>query len=368
MNVLLAPNSMKGSLNAFDFTDTMEKAFKACSPRFSIRKVPVADGGDFTGEVLRRALHGREVRVQVSDPLGRKITSGYAVSGKTAVIEMADASGMKQLSRDELNPMETSSYGTGQLIAHAMESGCNEIWLGIGGSATVDGGAGMLEALGFGLMDREKRSVEGKGKNLEQITFLEKPETRAGVSFKIISDVNNPLLGSTGAAAVFGPQKGASPSMVHSLERGLENWGHLLEKESRKKLVSLKGAGAAGGIALPLLALFDAGMVPGARFILEKLDFEKHVQWADLVITGEGKIDGQSLHDKASFAVAQTARKHHKPVIGVGGWIEEGGAMGFDAVFSFVNRPVTLEESMDKATQFLYDFSRNLASLLAVFL
>src|SRR5690606_26806188 len=206
INILIAPNSMKGSLDAFSFADLVEEAFLKASYDFFVRKVPVADGGDFTGEVLCRALNARIVEVKVKDPLGRPVVAKYGRTGRRAIIEMADASGIKPLEANELNPLETTSYGTGQLIKEAIHAGCSEILLGVGGSATVDGGLGMLEALGFRLLDKNGNVLEGKGKNLQLIEKIHKPEIPANVSVKIICDVNNPLLGERGAAAVFAPQ------------------------------------------------------------------------------------------------------------------------------------------------------------------
>src|SRR5690554_1512813 len=236
IKVLLAPNSMKGSMSAFEFADTVEKAFKKVSDHYVIRKIPVADGGDCTGEVLQRAFDAQVVDVEVRNPFGRKITSKYAVAGDMAFIEMADASGIKLVGNQKLNPMTASSYGTGQLIAAAIEKGCREIMLGIGGSATVDGGTGLIEALGFQLLDNEGRLLVGNGENLERIASVRYPELPAGVQIKIITDVDNPLLGSRGAAAVFGPQKGATSAEVEKLERGLNNWCTLLETTSGKSL------------------------------------------------------------------------------------------------------------------------------------
>lgn len=366
MNILIAPNSMKGSLNAFDFADTVEEAFLECSREFSVRKVPVADGGDFTGEVLRRALRAEEIRVNVCDPLGRKVPSKYAVSGKTAIVEMADASGIKLLKTGELNPLKTSSFGTGQLIKHAIESGCDEILLGIGGSATVDGGLGMLEALGFQFFDSNGEFLKGNGENMERVQRIKKPRLPEKFSVKVISDVDNPLLGKNGAAAVFGPQKGATPPMVEKLEEGLKNWVGLLENLHKEQLAILKGAGAAGGIALPLVAFFNAQIVPGADFILSKLGFEKHVRWANLVITGEGKIDSQTLNNKAPGAVAKAAHRQKKPVIAIGGAINREASVAFDGIFSFINRPLKLEKSMKDARKLLFGFSCELAKMVLV--
>ena len=364
LKILVAPNSMKGSLNAFDFADVVEKAFLKVSSDFSVRKVPVADGGDFTGEVLSWALSAEVVEITVNDPLGRKIKAKFCLSGKTAIIEMADASGVKLLKTDELNPMITSSFGTGQLIQEAIDSGCSEILLGVGGSATVDGGIGMLEALGFQFLNEKGRELKGNGKNLEYVAEICKPQLPSNISIKIICDVDNPLLGQNGAATVFGPQKGATSQMVSQLEKGLAQWAEMLEKESGKELVNLKGAGAAGGIALPLLAFFHAEIVPGAFFVLSQLNFEKQVEWADLVITGEGKLDSQTLHNKAPKAVADAARKAGKPVIAIGGSVNKGISNAFDGVFSISPGPVSLEESMQHSAEMLFDLSFELAKLI----
>lgn len=364
MNILVAPNSMKGSLTAAKFADVVEKAFLDVSSGFSIRKIPVADGGDFTGEVLAQALGAKTVFHKVRDPFGREISARFALAGKTAIIEMADASGIKLLKNYELNPLKASSFGTGQLIARAIALGCTEILLGIGGSATVDGGAGMLEALGFSFSDETGNLLPGNGGNTGKINKIQKGEIPDHLTLKIICDVDNPLLGTNGAASVFGPQKGATPEMVQILENGLKNWVGLLETETNKELATLEGAGAAGGTALPLLAFFNAEIVKGAEFILKKLHFEKEIEWADLVITGEGKIDHQTLSDKAPKAVADWAHKAGKPVIAIGGAVENDASAAFDGIFSFVPGPLPLKESMENSEKFLFYFSRELAKLL----
>lgn len=364
MRILIAPNSMKGSITATEFANVVEKAFLEVSGEFSIRKVPVADGGDFTGEVLRQALGAEQVFHEVLDPLGRKINAQFAVSKKTAIIEMADASGIKLLQDHELNPLKTSTYGTGQLIARAIELGCTEILLGIGGSATVDGGTGMMEALGFTLLDGNNSPVPGNGENTGVVRKILKKSYPDNLSLKIICDVDNPLLGSKGAASVFAPQKGATPQMVQTLEKGLKNWVQVLESETDKELANLKGAGAAGGIALPLLAFFNAEIVRGADFILKKLHFERDTEWADLVITGEGKIDHQTLSDKAPKSVADWARKAGKPVIAIGGAVENDASGSFDGIFSFLPGPLSLTESMKNSKKLLFDFSRELAKFI----
>ncbi len=364
--ILVAPNSMKGSLNAFEFADTVEKAFLSVSEEFEIRKLPVADGGDFTREVLHQHFKAKVMGVEVIGPLGEKTKSKYSISEKVAIIEMADASGMKLIDRNLLNPMKATSFGTGQLINDAIKKGCNNIFLAIGGSATVDGGMGMLEALGFQFYDKENKLLISNGENLANIYSIFKPELPENISIKIICDVDNPLLGKTGAAAVFGPQKGATPEMVKHLERGLENWANILYQQSGKNLKSIAGGGAAGGMAIPLLAFFNAALVAGAEFILHQLNFEDQVKWADIVITGEGKIDSQTLNNKAPFAVSKMARNFNKPVFAIAGKVEKEASKAFDGIFSLTNGPVDLEYAIKNAKTLLHSFSIELAKTINV--
>ena len=355
---------MKGSISAFDFADLAEKAFTDCSREFNVKKVPVADGGDFTGEVLKRALNASQKEITVSDPLGRNIIACYGISGETAIIEMADASGIKLIGADELNPMITSTLGTGQLIQDAINRGCNEILLGIGGSATIDGGTGMMEALGFSFLDNKGQPVKGNGGNLLKIDTINKPVLLPEVSIKIICDVDNPLTGEKGAAKIFGPQKGASSEMIVKLDNGLVHWAKILESACGKSLIGLKGAGAAGGIALPLVAFFNAEILPGARFVLSVLRFEEYVRWADLIVTGEGNIDFQTLNDKAPKVVADYAHKYQKPVIAIGGGVRKEASGAFDGIFSIVNGAMTLNEAVNNADELIYEYFFELARLL----
>jgi glycerate kinase len=364
MNILIAPNSMKGSLNAFDFADIVEKALMDYSSKFNLRKVPVADGGDLTGEIIAKALNAERIKIDVKNPVGKKITSQYFISGKTAIIEMADASGMKLIEKTELNPQKTSSFGTGELINDAIKKGCNEILLTIGGSATVDGGMGMMEALGFSFLDKTGIELQANGNNLGKVVEIVATKKIPEISIKIICDVNNPLLGEQGSAAVFGPQKGATPDMVIQLENGLKNWADILLKKTGKKITEIEGTGAAGGISMPLLSFFNAAIVPGADFVLSLLNFDEHVKWADVVITGEGKLDAQTLNNKAPFAVSKWAKKENKPVFAIGGSVEKEASAAFDGVFSIMNEFMSIEFAMKNATRLLYDFTFKFAEEL----
>jgi len=364
MKILIAPNSMKGSLSAFDFAAIVEKAFLSVSEEFEVHKIPVADGGDLSGEVLARSMNAEKIDVEVTGPLGKKVKSFYSKSGNAAIIEMADASGMKLLKAEELNPMEASSFGTGELIKHAVENGCSDIYLAIGGSATVDGGLGMLRALGYQLLDDQEKEVEGQGKDLIQLKKIIPSTILNKVKIRIICDVDNPLLGEKGAARIFGPQKGADQTMVEELEAGLKNLSDVLFQQTGLDLNLTQGAGAAGGLSVPLLAFSNAEIVPGADFICDKLELEKWILWSDLVITGEGKIDHQTLNNKAPYAVAKRARKHQKTVIAIGGKVEAEASLEFDGCFSLVNGPVTLEDAMNHAGEYLYQTARELATLI----
>ncbi len=361
MRILIAPNSMKGSLNAFDFADIVEQAFLQVSDEFEIRKLPVADGGDFTGEVLKRSLNAKNIFVEVRGPLGELVQSKYSISGSIAIIEMADASGMKLVDTKLLNPLKASSFGTGQLINDAVKKGCSNIFLAIGGSATVDGGMGMMEAIGFRFLDKNSLELTGNGRNLSNIHSIKKPDNLKNSSIKIICDVDNPLLGESGAAAVFGPQKGATPEMVIDLEKGLKNWANIIYSETGKRLELVEGGGAAGGIAVPLIAFYNAEIVPGADFVLNQLNFEENVKWADIVISGEGKIDSQTLNNKAPFAVAKIARKNNKPVFAIGGKVEKEASLIFDEVYSLTNSLISSEYAIKNVKQLLFDVSCELA-------
>ncbi len=367
MKVLIAPNSMKGSLSAFDFADIVEKALLDYSTTFQVRKVPVADGGDFTGEVLARALNAKTVKIEVHNPIGLRIYSKYFISGKTAIIEMAEASGMKLIDKNDLNPMKTSSFGTGELIADAIKKDCNEILLAIGGSATVDGGMGIMQALGFHFFDENRIELPGNGNSLGKVNDISIPENISNISIKIICDVDNPLLGKNGAAVIFGPQKGATSEMVDQLENGLKNWGKILRLKTGKNISEIGGTGAAGGVSIPLLSFFSAEIVSGADFVLSLLNFEEHVKWADVVITGEGKLDAQTLNNKAPFAVSQWAKKQNKPVYAIGGSVEKEAAVAFDEVFSISDESMSLEFAIKNASRLLYDFAFGFAGKLDKF-
>lgn len=366
MKVLLAPNSMKGSLNAFDFADQMAAAFAKISDLFEIKKLPVADGGDFTAEILIRAL-GFEVKSAiVQDALARPVKAQFGIKEQLAVIEMANASGMKLLNKDELAPMIASSYGTGQLIVEAIRNGANQIWIGVGGSATVDGGMGMLSALGFQFFDTQKNLLTGNGENLLKIQKIDSSECIVpnNIQLKFICDVDNPLTGRNGAAKVFSPQKGANPKMVQKLENGLKHFARLLEKKSGIQIEHIPGTGAAGGISAGANALLNAEIVEGAEFILNKIDFDTWAKWADIIITGEGKLDEQTMNNKAPFVVAKHGEKYNKPVYAVCGINNLKCNEVFKDIFPITDERYDTNYSIKNAGKMVYSKTLHLAESL----
>lgn len=365
MNILVAPNSMKGSLNTFDFADSIERGLRKVSPVFHVRKVPIADGGDDTGPVLIQALGARKLTVGVHDPLGREITAEMGITRKTAVIEMASASGLRLLDPSEYNPLEANTYGTGELIKRAYELNFEEIYLGVGGSATIDGGIGILAALGFRFYDGSGTVLEPLPANLSSIRSLTYPDESPGkATLVVLCDVNNVLLGDQGSVAVFGPQKGLTTDNAQILEKGLENWVSILEKESGISLRNQPGMGAAGGIAIGLVALLGARLEPGAEFIMNLQGMDAHLEWADWVITGEGKTDSQGFSRKAPFVLLEKARKKNVPVSAIAGAYEPEATLVFDGVFSLPNKPMGLNESMRDASRLAETVASQLAAIL----
>jgi glycerate kinase len=366
MNILIAPNSMKESLSAFRFADLVGQAFLDIdSSFFKIRKVPVADGGDDTAGVLIKALNLKNYKIEVFDPLRRTISASLGYGNEHAIIELANASGMKLMNKTGINPLISTTYGTGQMISEALKLGAKTIYIGIGGSATVDGGTGILEALGLEFYNSFGAILTANGGNLKEIKSiggnLSLPDD---IKIIVICDVENPLIGENGAVYVFAPQKGATPEMVEVLEIGLRNFADVTYEFTGKSITALKGGGAAGGTAAGLAAYLNAEIVSGADFILDKLSFDEHVQWADLVITGEGKIDNQTFWNKAPYAVASRAKKYGKKVIGIAGSIEYQAEPFFDGVFSFIDGPCSLEQSINNADRLVYNATKELAKFI----
>ena len=319
-------------------------------------KIPIADGGEGTMDTLVSALGGQKVKVKVHDPLMRPIEVEYGLvnNGKTAVIEMAVASGITLLKKHEQNPLTTSTFGTGELIKDALIRGCRSFMIGIGGSATNDAGTGMLKALGYRFLDKKGEDTDGTGNSLQSIYTIDEsgamPELKEA-QFTIACDVNNPFSGPNGAAYVYAPQKGATLQIVKKLDEGMESLRQLIKKEKEIDLNSVPGAGAAGGLGGAFVVFFNAQLKPGIEMVLEAVDFEKHLKNAELVITGEGKLDKQTGMGKAASGILDAANKKSVPVIAIGGSVEEVKNLnkrGFISLFSIVPSPMLLENALQK--------------------
>ncbi len=372
MRILIAPNAMKGSLTADEFANAIEEGLLKADQSLTVIKRPLADGGDGTTSLLIKTLNGTFVPVEVLDPLGRKIQSrfGWLADSKCAIIEMAEASGLDLLTNAELNPMIASSFGTGELMNAAVAHGAKKIILGIGGSATVDGGLGMLKALGFSATDSAGHEVSLGGNGLLLLSQLSPKQVNKRFSeceIVVATDVTNVLLGKHGAAQVYGPQKGADAQMVVTLEKGLSNFISILESQSGLKLKETIGGGAAGGIALPLMAYFNARVINGALLVIELLGILDELKMADLVITGEGSLDAQTINGKGPAAIALAARNAGIPVIAIGGLIDDQASTLFDGMFSIINRPMELSEAMANAYELTASLSFELGKATGIY-
>ena len=372
MRILISPNAMKGSLTASEFAQAIADGLLMANPKFDLVLLPLADGGDGTSEVLVNSLKGKFVQVVVSDPLGRKVDSrfGWLAKSDCAIIEMAEASGLKMLGLNELNPMVASSRGTGELIGAAVKMGAKKIILGIGGSATVDGGIGMLKALGYELLDKSGSGIPEGGcglAELETITFDKVSPEVLQCEIIIASDVVNPIFGDHGGIAVYGPQKGATAQMVEVLTKGFKNYIAVLEQVSGKELHAMIGGGAAGGIAIPLVALLNARIVDGAATIMETLGILDELKTCDLVITGEGCVDLQTANGKGAAAIAKEARKAGIPVIAIGGIVKQEASPIFNGIFSITNGPCDLDYAIKNASVLTKQLSQELGNLINSF-
>ncbi|CAI1558281.1 MULTISPECIES: glycerate kinase [Serratia] len=370
--VVIAPDSFKESLSAMAVAEAIERGFRQIYPQVQYVKLPMADGGEGTVDSMVAATGGEIVRVEVTGPLGQPVSAFYGLlgEGETAVIEMAAASGLHLAPKGQRDPRITTSYGTGELILAALEHGVKTIILGIGGSATNDGGAGMMQALGARLLDDQQQPLPPGGAalaRLAQIDLSAVDPRLQQVSVTAACDVDNPLCGPHGASAVFGPQKGATPEMVTQLDAALSHFGSLLQQATGREVLNAPGAGAAGGMGAALLGMLNARLRPGIEIVIETLRLEEALRDADLVITGEGRLDSQSIHGKTPIGVARVAKRHGLPVIGIAGSLSKDYQVvhqhGIDAAFSVLDRVVTLEEALTDAADNLEVTARNVAAV-----
>ncbi|HCT7983698.1 TPA: glycerate kinase [Serratia liquefaciens] len=370
--VVIAPDSFKESLSALEVAEAIERGFRQIFPQVQYVKLPMADGGEGTVDSMVAATGGEIVTVAVTGPLGQPVQAFYGLlgEGETAVIEMAAASGLHLAPKAQRDPRMTTSYGTGELILAALERGVKTIILGIGGSATNDGGAGMMQALGARLLDENRQALPPGGAALAQLAYIDlsgvDPRLQQ-VNITAACDVDNPLCGANGASAVFGLQKGATPEMVTQLDAALRHYGTLLEQATGREVINAPGAGAAGGMGAALLGMLNARLRPGIEIVIETLQLEEALRDADLVITGEGRLDSQSIHGKTPIGVARVAKRFGLPVIGIAGSLSKDYQVvhqhGIDAAFSVLDRVVSLEEALAEAADNLEVTARNVAAV-----
>ncbi len=365
MRVLIAPDSFKGSLSSPEAAQAIAAGVEEVYPEAVTDQLPVGDGGEGTVEAMIAAAEGERITVQVTGPLGEALESEYAVIGEgTAVIEMAAASGLGLVAKEKRDPLRASTRGTGELIRHAIERGNREIILGIGGSATNDGGTGMAAALGYRFLDGEGRELDPGGGELGKLKRIDSsgvdPRIKETV-VRVACDVSNPLIGPSGASAVYGPQKGASPEKVQKLDAALAQLANVVERQCGMAVTEEPGVGAAGGLGYGLRVFCGASLESGIELVLDAVGFDERLEGVDLVITGEGKVDGQTAYGKVPAGIAGHARKKGVPVLLIAGDIDEGidtlYALGIDAVMSTVKRVMPLEEAMLYAGELLTDAS-----------
>ncbi|PNK63208.1 MULTISPECIES: glycerate kinase [Pantoea] len=375
MKIVIAPDSYKESLSASGVATAIEAGFREIFPDATYVKIPVADGGEGTVEAMVAATAGSIVNLRVTGPLGAPVDAFYGLSGdaSTAFIEMAAASGLELVPAAQRDPLTTTSFGTGELIKSALDKGVGHIIIGIGGSATNDGGAGMMQALGARLLDAQQNEIGFGGGALPALTEIDISGLDARVRqcrFEVACDVTNPLTGRDGASAIFGPQKGATPQLVEQLDSALAHYAAIIQRDLDIDVLHIPGGGAAGGMGAALHAFCQADLRRGIEIVTEALGLAEQVKDASLVITGEGRIDSQSINGKVPIGVAQVAKRFNKPVIGIAGSLTADVGVvhqhGLDAVFSVLYSICTLEEALTNAETNLRLAARNIAATLKV--
>ncbi|WP_437612481.1 glycerate kinase [Erwinia sp. V71] len=370
MKIVIAPDSYKESLSALEVATEIEAGFRDIFPDAQYVKLPVADGGEGTVEAMVAATEGKIVRLNVTGPLGEQVEAFYGLSGdeSCAFIEMAAASGLELVPAAQRDPLITTSWGTGELIRNALDKGVQHFIIGIGGSATNDGGSGMVQALGARLLDKHGQQIGYGGGSLNDLASIDlsQMDTRLGqCRVEVACDVTNPLTGKEGASAIFGPQKGATPELVEQLDQALAHYAKIIQRDLDIDVLHIPGGGAAGGMGAALHAFCHAELRRGIEIVTEALGLDQLVQDASLVITGEGRIDSQTIHGKVPIGVAKVAKRYNKPVIGIAGSLTADVGVvhqhGLDAVFSVIYSICTLEEALKNAAANVRMTARNVA-------
>ena len=358
MKIIIAPDSFKGSLTSFQAADAIEKGFLKVLPKTEIVKIPMSDGGEGTVKCLIEATEGKYFKEYVSNPLGKRIEAEYGIlgDGETAVIEMASTSGILLIPKEKQNPLYTTTFGTGELIRKVLQRGYKKIILGLGGSTTTDGGAGALQALGVKLLDSKGKNIKPGGlylKELDKIDISRIDKNVKNTELILMCDVNNPLLGHQGAARVYSSQKGASPSEVKLLERNLLHFAKIIKRDLGKDISNIPGSGAAGGLGAGLSSIFNTEFKSGIEVAIEITELSRRMEETDLVITGEGELNFQTLYGKVPFGVAELAKKKNIPVIIFVGNIKKDTEKlytnYFDKIISLTSSKISKEEAMKNA-------------------
>ncbi|CAG21496.1 glycerate kinase [Photobacterium profundum] len=375
MKIVIAPDSYKESLTAMEVATAIEAGFRQVMPNAEYQKLPMADGGEGTVQSLVDATDGTIIKHTVTGPLGEQVKGFYGLmgGGKTAIIEMAAASGLHLVPAEKRNPLLTTSFGTGELIKAVLDQGVEHIIVGIGGSATNDGGLGMAQALGIKMLNAQGNELGYGGGELAQLARIDMSgidPRLAKIKLEVACDVNNPLCGLKGASHIFGPQKGATPAIVEQLDANLAHYAEIINAQLGQDVKDIPGAGAAGGLGAALLGLFNASLRPGIDIVMDAVNFTDIVSDADLVITGEGRIDSQTVHGKTPIGVARAAKKFHIPVIGIAGCLSNDCDVvyehGIDAVFSVVPRAMALSDAFEEAAFNVQMTARNVAAMLTI--
>ncbi|MXP59171.1 glycerate kinase [Pantoea sp. Taur] len=375
MKIVIAPDSYKESLSALEVAAAIEAGFSEIFPDAEYVKIPVADGGEGTVEAMVAATQGSIVRLTVTGPLGAPVEAFYGLSGdeRSAFIEMAAASGLELVPAAQRDPLITNSYGTGELIKNALDRGVDHIIIGIGGSATNDGGSGMMQALGARLLDQQGNEIAFGGGALPQLARIEIDQLDKRIQqcrIEVACDVTNPLTGEEGASAIFGPQKGATPELVQQLDKALAHYAEIIHRDLDIDVLHIAGGGAAGGMGAALHAFCQAELRRGIEIVTEALGLADQVKDADLVITGEGRIDSQTINGKVPIGVAKVAKQFNKPVIGIAGSLTADVGVvhqhGLDAVFSVLFSIGSLEDALANAAQNVRLTARNVAATIKV--
>lgn len=357
MNIVISIDSLKGSLSSLEAGRAISEGIKAALPDSKTIIRPLADGGEGTVEALTTGMDGKITKVNVSGPLGEIVSAQYGIieKNKIAVIEMAEAAGLTLVAVESRNPLITTTFGVGEIICDAIKKGCRDFIIGIGGSATNDGGTGMLSALGYDFLDEDGNKIKLGAIGLEKLKYINSDNVIPELSeckFQIACDVTNPLCGENGCSSIYGPQKGAKKGDIEKMDKWLENYAEITKSFNPEANMNMEGAGAAGGLGFAFLAYTNAVLKPGIDIVLEATELEEYIKESDIVVTGEGRLDSQTVMGKAPIGVAKLAKKYGKKVIALAGSVADDAKIcnehGIDAIFSIQRGPISLDDAMNR--------------------